>query len=71
MCIWARISNVPVLAFLLPKDKDNNPQLIGFHLSIPMGHIESAPLFGAATEMVKYWVINSIHAYGLSPENPL
>ena len=70
MCIWVRLTDVPEVAFLVPKETENYPQLIGFHILIPIGYIDYAPLFCAATEMVKDRAINTLHARGVAPEHP-
>ena len=70
MSIWARLSNVPALELLVPKEKDSVPQLVWFHLSITMGYLEFTPLFFTATETVKDLEISGIHTWGLSPEHP-
>ena len=43
MCIWVWLGDMPDVLFLAPKKKDSNPQLMGFHLSISMGHTEPPP----------------------------
>ena len=42
MRIWVRMEDIPLAAFLIPKKTPTNPQLFGFHLSLPMGYISSA-----------------------------
>ena len=39
--------------FLIPKETAGKEQLVGFHLSIPMGYMESVAFFCTATETVK------------------
>ena len=46
------MEDVPSVALLIPKKTPNNTQLLVFHLSLPMGYIESAPYFCMATETV-------------------
>ena len=45
MWLWVRMGDVPSVAFLIPKKTPSNTQLVGFHLSLPMGYIDSAPYF--------------------------
>ena len=45
MRLWVSMEDVPSVAFLIPKKIPNNAQLAGFHLSLPMGYIDSAPYF--------------------------
>ena len=37
MRIWVRLEDIPSVAFLSPKATPDEDQLVGFHLSIPMG----------------------------------
>ena len=53
MRIWVRLEDIPSVAFLVPKATPDEEQLVGFHLSIPMGYVESAAFFCATTETVK------------------
>ena len=45
----------------MPEEADSDPQLVGFHLLIPMGCVESSPFFCTATKMVKYRVIKTLY----------
>eukprot|EP00957_Ditylum_brightwellii_P189603 14432550-Ditylum_brightwellii.AAC.1 len=45
MRVWIRLEDVPALAFIVLPHPGNTETLVGFHLSVPMGYIESAPLF--------------------------
>ena len=71
MRIWVRLNYIPSVAFFVPKETDSDPQLVRFHLSIPMGYVESTPFFCAAMETIKDTVNNSIHKRGKSPVHPL
>ena len=53
MRIWVRLEDIPSVAFLVPKDTPNEEQLVGFHLSIPMGYVEPAAFFCTTTKTVK------------------
>ena len=46
------MEDVPSTAFLIPKKTPSNTQLVGFHISAPMGYIDSAPYFFMALETV-------------------
>eukprot|EP00957_Ditylum_brightwellii_P002143 164882-Ditylum_brightwellii.AAC.1 len=52
MQVWIRLEDVPQLAFIVPRHKGDPEPLVGFHLSVPMGYIESAPFFCSTTETV-------------------
>eukprot|EP00957_Ditylum_brightwellii_P006441 488951-Ditylum_brightwellii.AAC.1 len=51
MRVWLRIKDVPSLAFVVP-NLPGKPPLIGFHLSLPMGYIDSTAFFCITTETV-------------------
>ena len=52
MRVWVDIVDIPKLAFAIPPLPGDPDQLIGFHLSLPMGYVESASYFCSATETV-------------------
>ena len=52
MRLWVRMEDVPSVAFLIPKNTPSDTQLVGFHLSLPMGYVDSAPYFCMAMETV-------------------
>ena len=52
MRVWINIPDVAKLAFAIPPAPGDTEPLIGFHLSCPMGYVESAPFFCATTETV-------------------
>ena len=43
------MEDVPLVAFLILKKTPSNTQLVVFHLSLPMGYIDSDPYFFMAT----------------------
>ena len=45
MRIWVFLTDISYVDFLVPMDKENDPQLVVFNLSTPMGYMESAPIF--------------------------
>ena len=45
MRIWVRLEDIPSVAFFVPKATPEESELVGFHLSIPMGYVESAAFF--------------------------
>ena len=53
MRIWIQVEDVPSFAFLILKETATEEQIFGFHLSIPMGYMESVAFFCTATETVK------------------
>ena len=52
MRLCVRMEDKLSLAFLIPKNTPSYTQQVGFHLSLPMGYIDSAPYFCMATETV-------------------
>ena len=52
MRLWVRMEDVPSAAFFIPNKTPSNTQLVGFHISVPMGYIDSAPYFCMAMETV-------------------
>ena len=71
ICIWVRLEDATTVYFLVPREKDSEPQLVDFYLFITMGYIESAQFFCAVTKTVKDRALNTIHARGVVPEHPL
>ena len=39
MRIWVQLVNVPVVAFIVTREKDSNLQIVDFHLSTPIGYV--------------------------------
>ena len=66
-----RMEDVQSIAFLVPKNTLSNTQLVGFHLSLPMGYIGSAPYFFMATEMVADLAKEAISQREQVGEHPL
>ena len=61
----------PSTAFLLPKLNPYNKHLMGFHLSLPMGWVDSAPYFCMATEMVTYLANQAMPVRHTAAPHPL
>ena len=71
MCIWFQLNDIPSVAYLVPKDTDSETQLVGFHLSIPMGCVESTSFFCATTETIKDMANNTMHRLWKTPVHML
>ena len=71
MLIWFQLNYIPSVECIIPKDTDSESKLVGFHLSIPMGYMESVPLFCATMEKIKDTVNNAMHKIGKAPVHPL
>ena len=52
MRLWLIMEDVPSIDFLIHKKNTRDTQLVGSHLLIPMGYIDSAPYFCMAKETV-------------------
>ena len=52
MWLWVGMEDVPSVAFFIPKKTPSDTQLVGFHFSLPMGYISSAPYFCMAMDTV-------------------
>ena len=71
MRIWVRLEDIPSVAFLVPKATPDEEQLVGFHLSIPMGYVESAAFFCATTETVKDRALDNLYTRHTAPPHHL
>ena len=65
------MEEVSSVAFLTPKKNTRNTQLVGLHLSLPMGYINSAPYFCMATETVSNLTNEVIAQKEQAGEHPL
>ena len=45
MRLWVCLEDTPSVELLIPRKKPTNDQLVGLHLSLPMGYLDSAPFF--------------------------
>ena len=52
MRLRVRMENIPSVTFIVFKNTPSDTQLVVFHLSLPMGYIESGPYFCMAKETV-------------------
>jgi hypothetical protein len=65
------IADLPRLAFVVPPHSSSPEPMIGSHLSLPMGYIESAPFSCSATETAADLINNSWGVATLVPPHPL
>ena len=47
-----RMDDVQSVTFLIPKKTPSYHQLVGFHLSLPMGYVDNTPYYCMATKRV-------------------
>ena len=52
MRLWVEMEDVLSVAFLVPKKTPSNPHIIVFHLSLPIGYVESTPYLCMSTNTV-------------------
>ena len=52
MGLWVRLEDIPSVAFLVPRKEPTDKQLVGFHLSLPMDYMDSAPFYCMSTETI-------------------
>ena len=58
------------MALLVPKSTPEEDQLVGFHLSIPIGYVESAAFLCATTETVKDHTLDTLYTrHNASPHH--
>ena len=43
MRVWIRPEDLPRLSFVVPRHLEDADTLIGFHIFLPMGYVDSAP----------------------------
>ena len=71
MRLWVRMEDVQFFDFLTPKKPLSNQQLIGFHLSLPIGYINRYPYFCMDIETVSDLAKNTIAHRDVASANPL
>ena len=71
MRLWVRMEDVLPAPFLIPKKTPIGTQLVGFHLSLPMGYINISPYFGMTTETVANLANESIYQREQAGERPI
>ena len=71
MRIWVCLEDISLVAFLVPKAIPDEEQLVGFHLSIPMGYVESAAFFCATTKTVKKHTLDTLSMRHTAPPHHL
>ena len=56
--------------FLLHKKSPEDKQLVGFHLSLPMGYVDITPYFCMSTETIAYITNAAMDGRHTSPPHP-
>ena len=65
------MEDVPSAALFILKKTPSDPQLAGFHLSLPMGYANSAPYFCIATNTVANLANEAITQHNVAGKHPL
>ena len=71
MKIWVRLEDTPSMGLLIPRKIPTDEQLVGFHLSLPMGYADSAPFLCLATETIMDVANKAMDDRHRSPPHPL
>ena len=53
MRLWVLREDTPSVAFLIPRKKPTDEQLVVLYLALPMGHVDSAPFLCMSTETIE------------------
>ena len=69
MRIWVRLEDIPSVAFFVPKVTPEEDQLVGFHLSILMGHVEPPAFFCVTTETFKDRKLDTLSTRHNAPQH--
>ena len=67
MRIWVRLEEIPSVAFLVLKATPEKDQLVGFHLSIPMGYVYSSAFLCTTTETFKDLTLDTLSTRHTAP----
>ena len=67
--IWVRVEDTPSVAFLLPKKRPEDNQLVGSQFPLPMVFMDSEPYFCVATETVADLMNISMESCQTAPPN--
>ena len=71
MRLWVRMEDVPSVAFIIQKKNPSDLQLVEFHISLPMGYVDSAPYFYMATEVLTDLANKATPQRDVASEHPL
>ena len=71
MRLWVRREDTPSVAFLIPRKKPTDEQLVVFHLAIPMGYVDSSPFLCMSTETIEDMANEAMGDRHHAPPHPL
>ena len=70
MRLWVRLEDTPYVGLLILRKIPTDKQLVGFHLSLPMGYVDSAPFFCLETETITDMANSSMADRHRTPPHP-
>ena len=71
MRLWIRLNVTPSVGFLITSKEPTDKQLVGSHLSLPVGYVDSALFFCMSTETIAYMENYSMDDHHRAPPHPL
>ena len=71
VCLWVGLKDTPSTDFIIPKRRSEEPQFLGFHLSLLMGFHGSTPFFCVSEETVADMANATIIGRFIEPMYPL
>ena len=71
MWLWVRLEVTPPVEFLIPRKRPIDNHLVGFHLSLPMVYVDSAPYFCMYTEIIADMTNAAMDGRHTAPHQPL
>ena len=71
MWLCFRLKNTSSVEFLIPRKKITDGKLLGFHLSLPMGYMDSVPYFYMSTDTIADIKNYSVDGHHMDPPHPL
>ena len=71
MRLWVRLKDTLSVTFLIPMKNPTDKQLLGFHISLPMGYVDITPYFCMYTENIADMANFSMDGRQVAPPHPL
>ena len=71
MRLLVRLEDTPSVAFLVPRKNTTDEQLVGFHLALTMGYVDSPPFFCMSTHKIYDMANETVVDHRHAPSHPL
>ena len=71
MRLWVRMEDVPSVAFIIQKKNPSDLQLVEFHISLPMGYVDSIPYLCKSNKRVSNLSNEAIAQQYVASAHPL